>query len=43
MIVFLGSLSEVDMPVIFMFELIAQVELHTVDFLLGQTASVLTV
>ena len=42
-LVYLGGLSEVDMKVMFMFELIVQGELHTVDFLVEQTASVLTV
>ena len=41
-IAFLGGSSEIDMTVIFMFELIVHGELHIVGFLLGQTASVLT-
>ena len=43
LIALLGSLSEADMNILFLFELIVQRVLHTVNFLLGHTASVLTV
>ena len=39
----LGSLSEVDLVILFILGLIVQGELHTAFFLLGHTASVLTV
>ena len=42
-IALLGSLAEVDILMLFLFELIVQAELQPLDFLLGHTASVPTV